>query len=60
MRIHRHHLVTPEIHRELDNALHRGQKPPPDMQLGGTAVSPTTMEEDVHAMPKVLIMETDE
>ncbi|CAM6095048.1 unnamed protein product [Calypogeia fissa] len=58
MRQHRHYLVTPEIHRELQHSRHRGQKgggvpsvqaPPP----GST--SKQAMEEDIWNLPEVEI-----
>jgi essential nuclear protein 1 len=52
MRKHRHYLVTPEIHRELQHSRHRGQKEASIQRVSAT-VSSTKMEEDIWNLPEV-------
>ncbi|CAM6088566.1 unnamed protein product [Calypogeia fissa] len=58
MRQHRHYLVTPEIHRELQHSRHRGQKDggvPSIQPRPPGSISKQAMEEDIWNLPEVEI-----
>lgn len=53
--------VTPEAHRELDNARERGAKPPPgDAAAGGVPMAAVAGKgEDPRNLPPVVLMDED-